>query len=311
MVKLNDVLPLTPMLGAPNDFEIVGGATTVMLAFDVLLVAPFVVLAVTLLFLTPAVTPCTLAETVQEAPGATVPPDKLTEEEPAVAATVPPHVLLKPGVGATTRPAGSESVNAKPLNEVTVFEFEMVNVRLVVPFRGIEAAPKALVIDGGLMTVMDAEAVLFCDPASVELIGPLTLFLTPSGEPVIFTMIVHAPGLTVAPDRLTVVAPAAAVKVPPQLLTTPGVAATLSPVGNVSLKATPLMATVFGEGLLTVNVSVVVPPIGIVAAPKALVMVGGARMVMLAGTVAWSTTALMVSTPAAVAVNVSVACPFA
>ena len=71
------------------------------------------------------------------------------------------------------------------------------------------------------------------------------------------------------------------------------------------------MAKVFGCGLSTVNVSVVVPLTGMVAAPKALEIVGGARTVMLAGTVAWSTTALMVSTPAAVAVNVSVACPLA
>ena len=47
---------------------------------------------------------------MQEAPAARAAPERLTEEDPAVAVAVPPHVLLRAGVGATTKPAGKLSV---------------------------------------------------------------------------------------------------------------------------------------------------------------------------------------------------------
>jgi len=66
---------------------------------------------------------------------------------------VPLHVLFKlPGV-ATTNPAGRLSVKATPFSVRFAFVLLSVKVRLVVPFRGIETAPKALVMLGGLMTV--------------------------------------------------------------------------------------------------------------------------------------------------------------
>src|SRR5579859_4104429 len=77
--------------------------------------------------------------------------------------------------------------------------------------------------------------------------------------------------------------PAVAVTVPLQVLLTLGVAATTNvPVadGSVSLKATPVRspaAVVFG--LLIVNVTVVVPFSGTLAAPNALLIVGGATIV--------------------------------
>jgi len=69
-VKLSEVEPFSGILAAPNALAIVGGPTTVTEAFDVLPVPPLVELTVTLLFFTPAVVPCTLIETVQDAPGA-------------------------------------------------------------------------------------------------------------------------------------------------------------------------------------------------------------------------------------------------
>jgi hypothetical protein len=41
-VKVTDVVPFSGMLAAPKAFEIVGGATTVMEAFDVLPFPAFV-----------------------------------------------------------------------------------------------------------------------------------------------------------------------------------------------------------------------------------------------------------------------------
>lgn len=185
----------------------------------------------------------------------------------------------------------------------------MVNVRLVVPFSGIDAAPNALVICGGLITVMLAEDVLCAPvPAAVELM--VTLFVNvPSVVPVTLTVMVHAPAGNAALLKLTVPEPAVAVTVPPQVLVTPGVDATCNPAGNVSVKL-PSTATTFG--LFTANVRVVVPFTGMVAAPKVLVMRSGSRMTMSAVTVAWSTVASACPRPPVPpALNVAVACALA
>src|SRR5215472_2958189 len=110
MVKLRLVEPLRGTEAAPKALVIVGGATTVMLAFAVLPVPPFVEVACTLLFFTPAVVPVMFRDTVQEAPGARVEPDRLTVADPAVAEGVPLHVLFRLLVVATTSPAGRLSV---------------------------------------------------------------------------------------------------------------------------------------------------------------------------------------------------------
>src|SRR5690349_16031997 len=116
MVKLSDVEPFRGMLPAPKVLVITGVAITVMEAFAVLPVPPSVELTCTLLFFTPAVFPCTLTARVQLAPTARVPADKLTEPEPPTAVAVPPQVLFRPGVGATTNPAGRLSVNVMPVS---------------------------------------------------------------------------------------------------------------------------------------------------------------------------------------------------
>ena len=84
---------------------------------------------------------------------------------------------------------------------------------------------------------------------------------------------------SVAPDRLTTPAPEVAVIVP---LVDPGVqfplkplgVETTRPAGRVSVKATPVRATV-EFGLVYVNVSVVPPLSGIDATPNAFATVGG------------------------------------
>ena len=84
-------------------------------------------------------------------------PLRLTLDAPAVAVAVPPQVLFRLGVGATTSPAGRLSVNATPVILRFWLLLVKVNVRLVVPFSGIVDAPNALAILGGLMTVRFAE----------------------------------------------------------------------------------------------------------------------------------------------------------
>src|SRR5262249_60475807 len=121
MVKVTVVVPFSAMLLAPKPLLIVAGATTVTVALAVLLLPPSVELTCTELLLSPAVVPCTFTETAHEALAASVPPDRLTELAPAVAVGVPPQVLLRLGVEATTSPAGRLSVNDNPLSVTLLF----------------------------------------------------------------------------------------------------------------------------------------------------------------------------------------------
>jgi len=176
IVNVRLVEPFSGMLAAPNALIITGGDTTVIEAFEVLPVPAFVEVTWTLLFFTPAVVPCTSIETVQLAPGARDAPPKLTDEEPATAVAVPLQVVLRLFGVATTSPAGRLSVKATAFRVRFVFVLLRVKVRLVVPFSGIVAAPNALAMVGGLMTVKLAEEVEFTPvPAAVELIVTLLL----------------------------------------------------------------------------------------------------------------------------------------
>ncbi len=69
---------------------------------------------------------------------------------------------------------------------------------------------------------------------------------------------------------------AAAVAVPLQVLLLPGVAETVSPVGSVMLKATPVSVTAFAAGFVSVKVSTLVPLTAIGDVAKAAAIVGGA-----------------------------------
>src|SRR5258708_15590077 len=265
------------MLAAPNALISTGGATTVMLAFDVFPGPPSVDVTCTALFFGPAVVPVTFTANVQLALTARVPADRLTEPEPAVAVAVPPHVLVNPFGVATTSPPGRVSVNATPVSGMVLAAgLVMVKVSEVDAFSGMLAAPKDFVIVGGVATDRLAVAV-FPVPPLVELTLPVVLTKFPEAVPVTFTLIVQrlltAIGL---PVSRTLPDPATAVAVPPQVLVSPFGVATTSPTGNVSVNATPFSVTALAAGLVMVKVSDVVPFNGIAAAPNALAIDGGA-----------------------------------
>lgn len=111
---------------------------------------------------------------MQDALLARVPSDKLTDPEPAAAVAVPPHVLLRFGVEAITKPAGRLSVKARPVSARFVFGLVMVIVSEVVPLSGMLVAPKAFWTEGGVATVRLAEAVLPVPPF-VEVTLPVVL----------------------------------------------------------------------------------------------------------------------------------------
>jgi hypothetical protein len=85
------------------------------------------------------------------------------------------------------------------------------------------------------------------------------------------------PGVAMLPPlKLMLVELAVAVTVPLQVFETPGVDATCNPLVSVSLKAMPFSAVPLAAGLVIVKVKVVVPFKGTLAAPNALLIVGGA-----------------------------------
>jgi hypothetical protein len=105
--------------------------------------------------------------------------------------------------------------------------------------------------------------------------------LTPGAAPSTFTDTAQDAMEPIAPaDRLNVPEPAAAVTVPPQVLATFGVDAITKPAGKLSVNATPVIELMFG--LLIVTERSVVPFNGMVAAPNALVTIGGESTVKLA-----------------------------
>ena len=171
-MKLKLVEPLSGALAAPNAFESTGAPITVKDAFEVLPVPASVEVIWTELFLTPALVPVTFTEMAQVPLAGRVPAERLTEVAPAVAVAVPPQVFESAGVLATTRPAGNVSVNAIPVSARLVFGLVMLKVSEVVPPVGTDAAPKALVMDGGVATVRLAVAVLPVPPL-VEVTAPV------------------------------------------------------------------------------------------------------------------------------------------
>ncbi len=177
IVKLSEVEPFSAMAAAPNDLVMVGGVATLMLAVAVLPVPPLVEVTLPVVLTKfPEAVAVMLTVRVQVLLAAMVPPVSEMLPEPATAVAVPPQVLVRPLGVATTRPAGSVSVNATPVSATALAAgLVMVKVSEVVPFRGTATAPKALAIDGGATTLILAEAVPPVPP-SVEVTLPVVLF---------------------------------------------------------------------------------------------------------------------------------------
>jgi hypothetical protein len=230
--------------------------------------------------LVPAVIPVTFTENVQPALATSVAPESEMVPEPAVAVMVPlPHDPVRPFGVATINPAGRGSLNPTFDSEAPELGFCTVNERDVVPPTGIVTAPNTLEIVGGAAAAVTPNVVLAVEPVPpfVELTAPVVLLALPGVLLVTFTVAVHVvPGLMVAPLKERVDAPDAGANVAPlQFVVAPAGDATVKPDGKESLKLTPLSASGFAPEFPSVNVSVVVPPALIDAAPNAFAIVGG------------------------------------
>jgi len=116
-VRVIVLTPFSGMVVGLNALVTVGGDATVIEALPVFPVPAFVdVTLPVVLFFTPPVVPVMLTATVQVPLAAIVPPLKFSVVSPALGANVPPHEVDAPGVAATCRPDGSESVNPTPNN---------------------------------------------------------------------------------------------------------------------------------------------------------------------------------------------------
>jgi hypothetical protein len=246
-LKVSEVVPLTGMVAAPKALLIAGALATVRLAVAVFPVPPFVELTLPVVFVNcPVAVPVTFTTSVQVVLTAIVEPVRDTLPEPGTAVAVPPQLFVSPFGVATTSPTGRVSVNATPVSAaVLAAGFVVENVNEVVPFSGIEAAPKTLATEGGASTVRLAEAVPPVPP-SVEVTFPVVLFLVPAAVPVTLTEKVHdALAARVPADRVTVPVPAVAVIAPvPHVPVSPFGVETTKPAGSVSLKPTPVSALV-------------------------------------------------------------------
>src|SRR5205085_12155015 len=121
-----------------------------------------------------------------------LPPDKLMLVELAAAVTAPPQVLLTPGVEPTCRPLVRVSLKAIPFSVVVLLPgLAIVKVTVVVPFNGMVAAPKALLIVGGATTVRVAVLLVVPVPPSVEVIVLVVLTASPDAMPFTVTVSVH------------------------------------------------------------------------------------------------------------------------
>jgi hypothetical protein len=151
--KVTVVVPFSRMLLAPNDLVIVGDTTVTTLSVAVLLVVPVPpsveVTALVVLGLEPAVVPVTLTVTEQLPLATSVPPDKLIELEPATAVTVPPQLLITPGVEATTKPETSVSEKPIPLSALATFGLLIPMTTVVELPTPIVVVPNDLLIVGG------------------------------------------------------------------------------------------------------------------------------------------------------------------
>ena len=233
-------VPPGTISAAAKAFVIVGGISTAIVALAVKPVPPLVELtAPVVLLATPDVVSDTVAVTVQLPLAAIVPPlstiDVEVEEatEPLVQVVATPVWVI---------PEGRLSVTATPVRAaVFVAGFEIVRVNVVEPVVcAMLAAANDLVIVGGAITTIVAEPVLPVPPL-VELTAPVVLVLDPAVVPVTLTVRAQLE-LTASepPVKLTELAFAFAVNVPPQVLVAPGVLATVKPAGKVSLTAKPV-----------------------------------------------------------------------
>ncbi len=219
----------------------------------------------------------TSTETVQdEAPAAAFTPLPPTLNVPAPAAAVivgaPPQPFTTFGAAAMTRPAGSVSLNVRLLRAGAAAAFAIVKVSVATWPTPRLAGAKAFVSEARLCTVRPLAVTALVTRAVAPMFAAALVYGPPTTLDVTSTVTTHeaCAALIVAP--VTVTLPAAVVTAPApdgQVVVTFGAAATTTFAGSVSVKLMPPCAGL-PEPLVSVKVSVEVPPTSITVGAKAL-----------------------------------------
>src|SRR5215831_9552079 len=117
-------------------------------------------------------------------------------------------------------------------------------------------------------------------PPLSEVTGPVVLFLIPGVVSFTSTLRVQLPpAATIPPEKFRLVSPGFGAKEPPQVSVALAGVATIMPLGKVSVKPTPVRATV-ALGLVMVKLTVTTPMIGATFLENDLVIIGGATTVI-------------------------------
>lgn len=162
IVNVRLVLAFSAMLETPKASAMTGGATTAMLAEELLPVPPSVEETLPVVLVEePAAVPVTFTENVHEEFAARLAPLRLMRLVACVAVMVPPPQLPTRRFGVeTANPAGRVSVKPTPLSVIVLAAgLVMVKLKDVDPFSGTLEPPKVMLIVGGAATASDAEAV--------------------------------------------------------------------------------------------------------------------------------------------------------
>jgi hypothetical protein len=259
-LNVSEVAPFSGIVSAPKVLVICGGLATVRFA-DAVRPVPLLVevtLPVVLVYW-PDAAPVTVTLNTHWLLTAIVAPVRVIPVGDVVV-RVPPHGLEE--LVATVRPVGSVSVKATPASACVLADgFVSVNSREVVPFREIVLGLKAVAIVGGATTNSCAVLLVAPIPPSVEVIAPVVLFFVPAAVPVTLTEKVQedpaaGDAVNVPLDKVMAPLPAFAVIVLlPQEPVIFGVAATTTPAGKLSTKATPLnVLALFGLVIVKLKV---------------------------------------------------------
>ena len=222
----------------------------------------------------PKAAPVTVTAKKHWVPGAMLAPDMLIPVG-LVNVTVPPHtVALAFG---TVRPTGRVSVKPIPVSvSGLVAGLVMVKLRALVLFSAIGFGLKDVPSVGGALTLRPADAMLPVPPL-VDVTFPVVFVYELTAVPVTVTLKLQLLLAAMLAPENVMVDGAVSVTVPPQ---TPALAfGTVSPVGRISVKPTPVSATVL-LGLVVEKFRDVVVPRGIEGGVKDFVNTGGPTTVM-------------------------------
>ena len=221
----------------------------------------------------------TVTVTVQAAPPMSV--TESSEMFVPAAFRLPPHVFAGGGANATVKPEGKASVKPMPVSVRVGLGFVSVKVRLTVPPGSTLRAAKAFLRIGGrfvsgffTVNVPDPGFPLppFDEPGVTVLtlgpsVVPLTVRLTEQEAPiakVTFEIEIELEVTTIAP---------------PQVLLKLLGFGIMTPLGKVSMKLTPVRATMFSGGLTRFIVNTEVSSTKIIDGRKDFVKSGGATII--------------------------------